>query len=124
MSDDKETPDWLMVHFKGDYDPCPFHPVGPFEDGLNISWITPAYVNPPYSNPKPWVMKAIEESHKGADVCMLLRVDPSTAWYRMLIEEGAHFFYSNPRFGFKNEGDSPNFVVMLVFLEGRAERAR
>ena len=114
QSDLWETPDWLMVHFKNHFDPCPPNPTF---DGLKVDWKDPTYCNPPYSNPEPWVKKAIEERRKGVNVVMLLRVDPSTRWYRLLMEEkNIYITFFNRRIKFKGARGSPNFASMLVFL--------
>ena len=118
-SDKWETPKWLMEHFKEHYDPCPSEPNF---DGLKVSWGTPSFVNPPYSNPLPWVKKAIEETKKGVAVIMLLRVDPSTQWYRLLVEAGAHFCYFNERLKFNDVKGSSNFASMLVFLTNKGDK--
>lgn len=52
------------------------------------------------------------------DVILLLRVDPSTAWYKLLMEEAAHIAFFNERIKFKGAEDTPNFSSMLVFLKG------
>ena len=121
MNDDVETPNWLMIHFRNHYDPCVINnnnPIGLLEDWSLKSDIV--YVNPPYSSPLKWVEKAILESKKGVSVIMLLRVDPSTRWYRLLIENNAHICYFNERVKFKGyENKSSNFATMLVFLEGK-----
>jgi len=117
--DSWETPDWLMVHFKNHFDPCPTNPTF---DGLGIDWESPSYVNPPYSNAEKWVKKAIEESRKGVNVVMLLRVDPSTRWYRMLVEENVYIVFFNRRIKFKGSVGSPNFSSMLVFIPGKETR--
>lgn len=116
-NDDWQTPDWLMSHFKGHFDPCPSNPTF---DGLKVDWKSPTYCNPPYSNPEPWIRKAIEEAKKGVDVVMLLRADPSTRWYRLLMEADVNVYiaFFNRRIRFKGANGSPNFPVMLVFLEG------
>lgn len=111
------TPDWLAIHFKNHFDPCP---VNPTFDGLKAKWRSPAYVNPPYYNPLPWVQKAIEESKKGIRIVMLLRVDPTTKWYRLLIENKAKLAFFNTRISFKKpDGKSAGYGFygnMLVFL--------
>ena len=118
MNDDVETPDWLMNHFSKHYDPCTIKNNNPV--GLIENWKNPTYVNPPYSKPLKWVEKAILESRKGVNVVMLLRCDPSTKWYRLLIENKAHISYFNERVKFKGyENKSSNFATMLVFLEGK-----
>lgn len=108
-----KTPTWLMEHFKSHYDPCP---PNPDFDGLSTDWESPAYVNPPYSNPLRWVEKAIEQQKKGIDVVMLLRVDTSTVWYRLLMEADAHIAFFNERLKFNDVKGSSNFSSMLVFL--------
>ena len=117
--DSWQTPDWLMEHFKNHFDPCPPNPTF---NGLKIGWKNPAYVNPPYSNPLPWIKKAIEESKKGVNVIMLLRVDPSTNWYRLLIEEDVYIAFFNRRIKFKGSSGSPNFASMLVFIPARLKK--
>lgn len=105
-----------MEHFKNHFDPCPTNPTF---DGLKIDWKNPTYVNPPYSNPERWVKKAIKESKKGVNVVMLLRVDPSTRWYRFLIEEDVYIAFFNRRIKFKDSKGSPNFASMLVFIPSK-----
>lgn len=114
MNDNYPTPRWLMQIFSGWFDPCPLN--SNFEnDGLSIDWLHRTYVNPPYSDPYPWVSKAIEESKKGKTIAMLLPVDTSTKWFRMLIEANAHIFYHHGRLSFN--GSPPRFASMLVILE-------
>ena len=122
MTNDKwKTPKWLFKHFKNHFDPCPTKPKF---DGFKIEWKSPSFVNPPYSNPLPWVLKAIKESEKGVDVVMLLRVDPSTNWYRLLIESKARICYFNERLKFSDAKGSSNFSSMLVYLEGSKKEER
>jgi len=117
LSDNWQTPEWLMEHFRNHFDPCPADPTF---NGLEIEWKNPTYVNPPYSNPLPWVKKAIEESKKGVNVVMLLRVDPSTKWYRLLMElPDVYIAYFNRRIKFKGANGSPNFASMLVFIPAK-----
>lgn len=113
-SDNWQTPDWLMEHFKHHFDPCP---VDAQFDGLSTDWHSPAYVNPPYSSPLPWVKKAIEQSKRGVAVVMLLRVDTSTRWYKLLMEHGCHVAFFNERIKFQGSKGSPNFCSMLVYLK-------
>lgn len=122
-SDLCNTPEWLMNHFINHFDPCPENPQF---DGLKIKWKSPAFVNPPYSEPLKWIDKAIQESLGGVDVVLLLKVDPSTRWYKRLVEADAHFCYFNERLSFVHQkngvfNSSNNFASMLVFLEGKKD---
>ena len=111
--DDYNTPKWLMDVFDGWFDPCPNNPNF---DGLIMDWKEKNYVNPPYSNPLPWVEKAIEENKKGKRVVMLLRVDTSTKWFAKLVEANAHFFFASGRLHYSDLNKPPNFASMLVVL--------
>lgn len=116
MSDNYETPAWLIRIFDGWYDPCPLEFNGDkTEDGLKTNWPDKTYVNPPYSNPLPWVEKAIKEASTGKRIVMLLRADTSTKYFSLLFEAGAHIFWSNSRIRFI-DGKPANFPSMLVIL--------
>lgn len=47
-----------------------------------------AYVwcNPPYSNPMPWVKKALESQRDGLGVVMLLNQDTSVGWFKEALK--------------------------------------
>ena len=116
MSDEWRTPADLLTMFQGWDDPA----VPGRTDGLTRTWNDPAYCNPPYSNPKPWVEKAIAESRRGVRVVMLLRHDSSTEWWRLLHEAGAYFFAVIGRLHFSGGGPA-NFASVLVYLPAEGE---
>ena len=97
-SDNYQTDSWLMTLFEDWHDPCPFRSVEEdgWTNGLIEPWPGKSFVNPPYSDPLPWVRKAIVESRRGNPVVMLLKHDSSTRWYRELQEAGARIL---PIFG-------------------------
>ncbi len=117
-SDDYRTDQWILNLFSNFFDPCPFKGIHLKHNGLHMSWNYADYdgvfVNPPYSNPKPWVEKAIQEQKDARDqanpdldpdwyegsalnIVMLLKHDTSTEWYRLLHEAGAKFLLVNGR---------------------------
>lgn len=116
-SDCYSTPNYLRKIFSGYYDPCPISN-GELRnnDGLG-DWKDKTFVNPPYSNPLPWVLKAIEENKKGKEIILLLKCDPSTNVYRILHENKAHILLFNERIKFN--GKTPNFPSMLAILESK-----
>lgn len=116
-SDEWMTPDGLYSFFAGWDDPA----LPGKTDGLDREWGNPTYCNPPYSNPLPWVKKAIAESRKGKRVAMLLRHDSSTEWWRLLHEEGAYFMAVIGRLHFSGGGPA-NFASVLVLLPAGSEK--
>jgi len=123
MNDNYATDNKIMALFDGWFDPCPFNNAGNIgalwgTDGLEKDWENKTFVNPPYSNPLPWIKKAIQESIKGKTVVMLLRMDTSTKWFKELQEAGAVFLWVNGRLRFRT-GKPANFPSMLAILERR-----
>lgn len=57
----REVYDALDFEFNFNYDPCPLHADG----GLDNSWGTCNFVNPPYSKIKDWIKKGYEVSQGG-----------------------------------------------------------
>lgn len=87
MSDQFPSDDWVLQMFEGWFDPCPLNSE-PIVDGLLIDWPDRTFVNPPYSNPLPWVEKGVREMQRGRRVAFLLKADTSTRWFRLLHEWG------------------------------------
>ena len=119
MNDQYSTDKWIMDLFRDWYDPCPLN-YNYKVDGLGLDWLDQTFVNPPYSNPLAWVMKAIEENKKGKTIVLLLRVDTSTNWFKLLVEANAHILFIHKRLKF-NTGKSANFPSMLVILSSGVE---
>ena len=118
-SDNRATPKWLMDIFEGWFDPCPLNP-NPTIDGLSLEWKDKTFLNPPYSQPGKWIFKAIEESKKGKRIVILMRFDPTTRYFKALIENNAHLFYCGERLEFINPEEKKNykspFPSILVVL--------
>ena len=115
MNDNYATDDWILSIFNGWYDPCPLDDDPKF-DGLDIEWKDKTFVNPPYSKPLNWVKKAIEEASKGKTVVLLLRVDTSTEWFKLLVNADAHILWINKRLKHRT-GSPANFPSMLAILK-------
>ncbi len=107
--------------FEGWYDPCPYNPEYDYtvwprkQNGLNPDWQDKTYVNPPYSQPLPWVEKAIKHSKEGKRIVMLLKADTSTKVFKLLHEHGADIFWCAKRLKYGVKGPAM-FPSMLVFL--------
>ena len=121
-TDSYESEPWILEMFKGWHDPCPYND-NPTLDGLSVEWGRKVFVNPPYSNPLPWVEKAIEESNKGSFVVMLLRVDTSTKWFQRIHESKAKILWINGRLRYRKQSykrfdNTPvPWASMLVIFE-------
>lgn len=123
MSDDWSTPAWLYRMFHTYYDPCPLgghitnkdNPEeGIWEPMYHYNGI---YVNPPYSNPLPWVRKAIRSHvHTKLPVVLLLKHDSSTKWYAELKEAGARFLMIEGRLKYGDAKTGAAFPSVLAVL--------
>ena len=115
-NDQQRTPDWIRYGLFRDYsDPCPLKEN--YEvDGLKREWNERTFVNPPYSNPLPWVEKAIETQKKGITVALLLKADSSTKWWAKLHEAGAHFLMIQGRLHFSNLKGAAPFPSVIAIL--------
>lgn len=122
--DNYKTDDWILAMLgRNYYDPCPLNE-NPTIDGLDLDWNQEAFcynnifINPPYSSPKAWVIKAIETSRapeNSVAVILLLKHDSSTEWYRLLHEAGARFLLINGRLKHQT-GKSAAFPSVLCIL--------
>ena len=118
MTDNYPTDLWIKQMFNDWFDPCILSnniELRSF-DGLGSSWENKTFVNPPYSNPLPWVKKAIEENKKRKLIVMLLKVDTSTKWFSLLQNHGAKFLWVNGRLKYQCGKPAP-FPSCLVVLE-------
>ncbi len=91
------------------------------QDALGTPWRNNVvWLNPPYSDVFPWVHKAYIESQLGATVVVLVKNDPSTAWWvewamrateiRLLI--GARVQFVPPE-GVKKSSNSHTSAVLI-----------
>jgi hypothetical protein len=121
LSHDKyKTDQWLWNLCVDDstWDPCPID-WSPDKHGcsLTMDWTANRiFINPPYSNPLPWVEKAIETHQScGTFIALLLKHDTSTKWYKLLHEAGAHILMVSGRlkYGTSRGAAFPSILVVL-----------
>lgn len=102
--------------------------ITPELDTLKADWPGRfCWMNPPYSNPLPFVLRAIQQSVlHNKTVVMLLNVDSSTKWFDMCVRNAKEIVYiTNSRIPFINndtgeETDQNNKPQMLVLFEPKA----
>jgi hypothetical protein len=119
MTDSYRTDIWIKTIFEDWFDPCPFNPMwcDDFDDGLELEWPNKTFVNPPYSNPKPWIQKAIKENKMfNKSIAMLLKHDTSTKWYKLIHESKGHILLVNERLKHRT-GSPAAFPSMIVVWE-------
>ncbi|MHB1908285.1 MAG: DNA N-6-adenine-methyltransferase [Nitrososphaerales archaeon] len=114
----------LDSEFGFDYDPSPINPTAlrAFDgecDGSTTEWKGKSiFVNPPYSDPRPWIENAVKEMHKGKTVVMLLKCDPSTTYFHDLILPHGQIRYIKGRISFNGErAPFPNYIVIFSFKQ-------
>lgn len=99
----------------------PDHDAPEGRDALSANWSdyepTATWMNPPYSNPKPWVEKALMEAKHGVKTVALLPADTSTKWFHLILNADCHIEYLPKRVRFLFKGKrcgSPKFGNVLV----------
>ena len=72
------------------------------DDGLAQQWTGRVWCNPPYSNPAPWVIKAVESVRDGdaREVVMLLPAATDTGWFHDLVLPYADVHFRRGRIKF------------------------
>lgn len=90
------------------------------------------FVNPPYSNPLPFVQRAADLMKAGYLVVMLLPADKSTKWYKVIQDNatevidiiGGRISFINPETGEEVKGNNKGSMVAVFdpFVEGFATR--
>lgn len=71
------------------------------EENKSGGWV---WLNCPYSNPLPWVTKALETQRKGTGVVMLLNNDMSVRWFARALKGAGEI-----RCFVANDEDTPNY---------------
>ena len=101
------------------YDPAPYNPDfkkgGVHKDGLTTEWGKISFVNPPYSNVKPWFVKAHEEWRKGKTVIMFCKLQNIGSQYAKQYMKGAELRILSEKVSFPGYGGKlPLFHNVLV----------
>lgn len=74
------------------------------------------WCNPPYSNIRPWVKKAWEESQQGSYIAMLVPASLSTVWWSEWVHRKAHVIGIRPRLTFVGAADPyPKDLALLLY---------
>lgn len=113
-TDHLETPAWLFdqLHrvFRFDMDVAASASTSRvklyFSDSLTEDWAefgSRAYLNPPYSNPRPFLVKAKEQQRRGVLTVALLKLDPSVEWWDETDAAQLHVLRRRVRFDYQGK---------------------
>ena len=95
------------------------------DNGLTRDWYGRVFVNPPYSNPRPWIQKAIESTRSCSRVVMLLPAATDTSWFHDLVLPNADVVFMRGRvkfFGWKGTPiGSPKAGTILAIFPKRPQ---
>jgi site-specific DNA-methyltransferase (adenine-specific) len=111
----------LNKEFKFNYDPCPITWKEGDKDGLNSSWGTSTFCNPPYSKTALWIKKAHSEWKKGKTVVMLINAITDTKAFHEFIYNQAEIRFIKGRVKFINPAEpekrnpSPKPSMIVIF---------
>jgi len=97
------------------------------QDSLELDWMRYNYSNPPYSDIKPWVEKALQMALRGATTAMLIPDKPELAVTRRAREYADTIIHMPFRLNFirpdgepfldaKGKKQGPKFPVMVVLF--------
>lgn len=85
---------------------CYYGPESSFgTDALDMNWSRYdkglwMWCNPPYTDIRPWVAKAADESTRGAQIAMLVPASTGSNWWRDHVVNDAYVVYLNGRLTF------------------------
>ena len=75
-----------------------------------------AWLNPPFSDIEPWVMKAVSEAKKGANIVMLVPSSVGSNWWKEWVDRQAYISHLNGRLTFVGaDGPYPKDCSLLLY---------
>lgn len=120
--DEWRTPDRLYRELDAefgfaDFDPCP---IEGDVSGLMLDWLSPCYVNPPYSDIYPWMEKGVLEWRAGKTVVFLVPSRTDTRWWHELAMQATEIRFVRGRLRFGDAKWAAPFPSSIVIFKGVA----
>jgi hypothetical protein len=109
----------LNNEFHFTFDPCPYSKK-PKLDGLRIKWHGKVWVNPPYSDPAPWLEKALSEldNFNCSLVVFLIKSATGTKWFHdLVIPNALEIRAIKGRLSFIASGERAPFDSLIVVFK-------
>jgi len=120
--DNWSTPKDLILKLEKEFgqftfDPCPLRGENS-EDGLKMDWKGLVFLNPPYSNIKEWIEKALFHFNRGdcKVIIILLPARTDTKWFHELVYKKIETRFLKGRLKFGDSKNSAPFPSMLLIL--------
>lgn len=123
---------WLDVATNEQNALCPYF-LTLEQNALKSDWISlgAIWCNPPYSEIKPWIVKAAEQcSKQHKPIVMLLPADQSTGWYSLALKSvdevriivDGRINFVDPNTGAEKKGNSKGSLLLIwrPFVEPKA----
>ena len=104
------------------YDPAKYNPKfdpNKNKDGLTTEWKPVNFVNPPYSNVKPWFAKAHEQWKKGRTVIMLVKLATLGTKYAKEFARGAEIRVFSEKISFPGYARQAAFSNVFIIWRAR-----
>lgn len=107
--------DKLHAEFDFGFDPCPPNPTF---NGLDVPWYKNNFVNPPYSDIRPWLEKALNESLKrGCHSVVLVPARTDVRWFHdIVLPHAQEVRFIKGRVTFMGYDHNAPFACMLVIF--------
>jgi phage N-6-adenine-methyltransferase len=98
------------------------------DDGLKQPWSGRVFLNPPYSNPTPFVDRLIEHYERGdvPEAILLENTDSSARWFHKALKACSALCFPSSRIKFRHgrEGCSPRYSSVFFYFGEEVERFR
>lgn len=91
-------------------------------DGLVKQWVGRCFVNPPYSDVGPWVLRAVQHASTGGEVVMLINASTDTSYWQSYVFDHGVVCFLGKRVKFTRAGASkptPNQSPSAVLYFGK-----
>jgi site-specific DNA-methyltransferase (adenine-specific) len=73
------------------------------------------WLNPPYANIRPWVLKCLTEKRLGASILLLVPASVGSEWFASYVHREATVLFLSPRLSFDGKNPYPKDLMLCHF---------